>query len=229
MAVYAIGDLHLGSKVDKPMSVFGDNWINHKEKIEKSWYSYVEEEDVVLIPGDISWAMSLEDALDDLKWINDLPGKKVLIKGNHDYWWKSVTKLNQLYNNLFFLQNDFYNVEDIAICGTRGWVCPNDNYFFEQDDKIYKREVQRLELSLNKAKQAGFEKLLVMLHYPPTNDKKEPSGFTELIKKYEVSQVVYGHLHGKASFNASLKGDNQGIRYHLVSCDFLKFNLLQVI
>ena len=223
MDIYAIGDLHLSGSVNKPMDIFGDKWKNHDSRIAKNWMKLVNEEDIVLIPGDISWAMTLEEAMVDLDFIHHLPGKKIFIKGNHDYWWHSVSRLNSLYQGMYFLQNTSYPIGDYGICGSRGWTCPGLAEMDQQDIKIYNREAKRLELSLQHAKQLGCKKIIVMLHYPPTNENKDPSLFTELFKQYPVKQVVYGHLHGKGSFDHSLKGMHEGINYTLVSADAIAF------
>lgn len=229
MAIYAIGDLHLSGHSSKPMDIFGDNWTEHEKKIKNSWLENVTDEDAILIPGDISWAMTLEEAMVDLEWIADLPGNKYLIKGNHDYWWGSIKKLNTLFDSMNFIQNNFFTYMDYAICGTRGWNCPNHYKFTEHDEKIYLREVNRLEMSLKAAKQKGYANIIVMLHYPPTNDKLEPSLFTEVLEKYNVSNVVYGHLHGKASYGSGLQGVHNGVNYKLVSCDYANFEITKVV
>ncbi|AOY78495.1 metallophosphoesterase [Clostridium formicaceticum] len=229
MALYAIGDLHLSSKVDKPMDIFGPQWTMHHEKIKEHWYNNVKQEDTVLVPGDISWGINMEEAMEDLKWIEALPGKKILLKGNHDYWWSSITKLNDTFATLKFLQNNYFAYEDYAICGTRGWISPNGNKFTQQDEKVYYREVHRLKLSLDSAKKAGYTKIVCMLHYPPTNEQHEPSLFTEVCEEYGVSMVIYGHLHGKESYDAGVKGIYHGIPYYLVSCDYLEFQLYQLL
>ncbi|HOA80125.1 MAG TPA: metallophosphoesterase [Defluviitaleaceae bacterium] len=222
MSIYAIGDLHLSGAVDKPMDMFGDNWINHATQIKNNWLNLIESKDTILIPGDISWAMNMEEAMIDLEFIHKLPGKKILVKGNHDYWWKSVSKLNTLYEDMFFIQNNFIETEGFAICGSRGWLCPNDTEYTEHDYKIYNRELQRLELSLKEASKAKTSKIIVMMHYPPTNDKLEKSGFIVLFEKYNVEKVIYGHLHGN-SFKAGLNGFFNGVEYKLVSCDYINF------
>lgn len=229
MKIYAIGDLHLSGSTNKPMDIFGDNWIDHTEKIRENWLKRVKNEDAILIPGDISWAMNLEEAMIDLEWIASLPGEKYLIKGNHDYWWSSITKLNTLFDSMNFVQNNFFTYGDIAICGTRGWNSPNHYRFTDHDEKIYLREVNRLETSLNQAKNSGYKNIIAMLHYPPTNDKLEDSLFTNTLEKYNVKQVVYGHLHGEASFDAGLKGIHNGVNYELVSCDYINFDLKKII
>lgn len=229
MALYAIGDLHLSGSVDKPMDIFGTHWCRHAERIAENWRKTVTENDTVLLAGDISWAMTLDEALVDLEWIHALPGRKMLVRGNHDYWWKSITRLNQFFNEMDFIQNNFFCYGDYAVCGSRGWLCPNDTAFSEHDRKIYQRELQRLELSLSAAEKAGYTRYIVMLHYPPTNDQGDPSGFTDIIQRYQVSHVIYGHLHGAASFAAALQGQFRGTVYHLVSCDYLNFKLKEII
>ncbi len=229
MALYAIGDLHLSFSSNKPMDIFGDNWNNHEEKIKKNWLDNICDDDVVLIPGDISWAMKLEEAMIDLEWINSLPGKKVLLRGNHDYWWNSITKMNKLFDNMFFLQNNYYGYKNYAICGTRGWICPNDVKFTKHDEKIYNRELYRLRLSLETAKKDNFEKFIVMTHYPPTNDKFQNSGFLEIYDEYAVEKVIYGHLHDTISFEMGLKGIHNGVSYNLVSCDYINFTPVYIM
>lgn len=211
------------------MDVFGENWTNYDKKIAKSWLDNVTEDDTVLIPGDISWAIRLSEAAVDLKWIDELPGKKILLRGNHDYWWSSLSKMSEMFDSISFLQNNFYTYNEYAICGTRGWNCPSETNFSADDEKIYKRELLRLKLSLDAAKAQGHEKIIVMTHYPPTNDKKEPSGFTEIFEEYGVEKVIYGHLHTRASFGASIQGDVNGVEYNLVSCDYLDFNIKKIL
>ncbi len=229
MAIYAIGDLHLSGHSDKPMDIFGDHWIGHENKIKASWLEKVKENDAVLIPGDISWAMTLEKAMIDLGWIACLPGTKYLIRGNHDYWWKSITKLNLLFDSMNFIQHNSFIYMKYAICGTRGWLCPNDYNFTNHDKKIYLREANRLEMSLKSAKRQGDKEIIAMLHYPPTNEKLEPSLFTEIFEKYNVGHVIYGHLHDETSHNCGLQGTYNGVNYRLVSCDYLNFGLERII
>ena len=151
MSLYAIGDLHFSTAVNKPMDVFGDNWDNHQEKIINNWKEVISDEDTVLVLGDTSWAINMDEAKEDLDIINNLPGKKVFIKGNHDYWWSSLNKLKKAYEEISFLQNTYYKYENIGICGSRGWLCPNEVKFDEDDEKIYKREQLRLKMSLDAA------------------------------------------------------------------------------
>lgn len=223
MGLFAIADLHLGQALGKPMDIFGEVWRNHTEKLRENWKKCVGPEDTVLIPGDISWAMNIEEARPDLEFIISLPGRKILLSGNHDYWWSSVNRIRSAFPELTFLRNDFSYYGDVAICGTRGWLCPNDSHYTSHDEKLYRREQIRLRLSLNSAWEAGFRRIIVMTHYPPTNDQKEPSGFTGLCEEYGVEKVVYGHLHGEGAFSASVRGLFRGIEYTLVSADAVKF------
>jgi uncharacterized protein len=229
MSLYAIGDLHFSTAVNKPMNIFGDNWDNHEQKIVNSWKNEVKEDDTVLIVGDTSWGINMDEAKSDLDIIHNLAGNKIYVKGNHDYWWTTVTKLNKLYEDMSFLQNNFYSYKDYAICGTRGWICPNDVKFTDEDEKIYKREAHRLKLSLDGAKKAGLKKIIVITHYPPTNDKLDPSLFTDIYEEYGVEKVIYGHLHGKESFKMGLEGIRNQVEYKLVSCDYVNFNLVKIM
>jgi predicted phosphohydrolase len=224
LALYAISDLHLSFSFEKTMDRFGANWYNHPKKIEENWHSTVTDSDTVIIGGDVSWAKRLEQAKYDLDFIYRVPGRKILHQGNHDYWWVSVDILNGLYDNMTFIKNNFTMYENTAICGSRGWLCPNDKYFTPHDVKIYRREQERLRLSLNSAVRAGYSNILLTLHFPPTNDKKEPSAFTEIISEYNIKSVIYGHLHGADSFYTSLCNETEGgVNYNLVSADFLDF------
>lgn len=225
MNVFAISDLHLLGNDDKKMDIFGAHWRGHWDKIRLDWRSKVADEDLVLVPGDVSWAMKLEDAAQDLAELDELPGRKIIIKGNHDYWWPSLTKLRQaLPDSVMALFNDCAVFDGFAVCGTRGWVCPSEP-LSAADEKIYRREVGRLETSLKCAKAAAPQKpILAMMHYPPFNERREESGFTRLLEEYGVSCAIYGHLHGPSLRNV-FEGDLRGVRYHLVSCDYLDFKL----
>ncbi len=231
MSVFAISDLHLAGSLNKSMDIFGDHWEGHWNKIRQDWKSKVNEDDLVLLPGDISWAMHLSDAIDDLLEIGELPGKKVMIKGNHDYWWSSITKLRAvLHPSIFPLQNQAFAYKNIVVCGSRGWVCDVENSLEADDKKIYNREIGRLELSLKDArkKMNDDSRLIAMMHYPPFNEQQEESGFTRLFQEYGVEMVVYGHLHGHSLQNA-FSGELNGINYSLVSCDNLEFKIRQII
>ena len=229
MSLYAIGDLHFSTSVNKPMNVFGNNWDKHEEKIIDSWKLKVKPEDTVLVLGDTSWGINLEEAKSDLDIISELPGQKYFVKGNHDYWWTTVTNLNKLYDNCKFMQTNFYEYGEYAICGGRGWICPNDVKFDSKDEQIYKREENRIRISLEAARKSGYEKIMVVTHYPPTNDKLKESIFTRLYEEYKVEKVIYGHLHGRESFKMGLKGIRNGVEYILASCDYLDFDLIKIL
>lgn len=229
MAVYAISDLHLSFSTDKPMDIFGANWKDYTDKIASDWRQVVKPEDVVLIGGDISWAMHLPEAKADLDWIDALPGHKYMIKGNHDFWWTSLKKMNALNPHLRFVYNNSFQHGKLGIAGTRGWVCPNSKEFTSEDLKIYQRELLRLENSLQQASKLEPEELVAMIHYPPTNDAFEDSGFTELFEKYGVSHVIYGHLHSPEGFKVGFNGERNGVNYHLTACDFLDFKLKRIL
>lgn len=228
MALYAISDLHLALNVDKPMDIFGQQWYKHHEKIKENWKEKITNDDTVLIAGDISWSMKHDESKDDLDWIDSLPGRKLIIKGNHDYWWSSISKLNSMYKETKFIQNNFFNYKDWAICGTRGWICKGSDKFTAKDEKIYDREQIRLRLSLENAKKSGYKKIICMMHYPPTNERFEDSGFTELFKEFNVEKVIYGHLHGKA-LGRVLNDEREGIEYILTSCDYIDFNPIKLL
>lgn len=199
------------------------------QKNKENWIDKVTERDMVLIAGDISWSLKEQDSKYDLDWINELPGKKIISKGNHDYWWGSISKLNNMYENTKFIQNNYYIYEDYAICGTRGWVCPSGDKYSEKDEKIYNREQIRLKISLDAAKKNGYENIIVMLHYPPVNDKFEESEFTKIIKEYKVKKVIYGHLHGPILLGKVLDGYFDGVEYILSSADYLDFNPKRIL
>ena len=227
MNIYAIGDLHLPGGDDKPMNVFGPHWEGHFERISQDWRERVGEEDLVLIPGDISWAMQMEDALPDLRAIGALPGKKVLLRGNHDYWWCGISRLRELLpEGMFAVQNDALLLGDAAVCGTRGWTLPGPNTTPE-DDKIYHRELLRMEMSLERAVKLGGKRLLVMCHYPPLGEGGAETPLSQLLDRYPIDDVVYGHLHGP-SLRGAVTGVFGGIRYHCVSCDGLNFRLCRL-
>ncbi|KDR95665.1 hypothetical protein SAMN02745945_01516 [Peptoclostridium litorale DSM 5388] len=223
MALYAIGDLHFGKAVDKPMDIFGPDWENHRERTIENWKNTVSEEDTVIVAGDISWAIDMDEAMPDLEDISALPGRKILVRGNHDYWWSAIGRLNKLFENMDFIQNNHFEYDGWAVCGSRGWLCPNDYYFGEKDERIYKREIHRLRLSIESALKKGHEDIIVATHYPPTNDKLEGSDFTRLYEKYGVKKVVYGHLHGKEAFKGALRGERNGVEYIFASCDYTGF------
>lgn len=232
MSLFAIGDLHLsfGDGVDKPMDIYGGPWVSHAEKLRKHWQDAVSPEDTVIIPGDISWGMHLREAISDLTWIARLPGKKVLMKGNHDLWWSSLAKMNGIHESLFFLHNNCFEGSNFVLAGSRGWLCPGSNDFNEESDrKIYERELIRLNLSLVQAQkiieenrlQGVEKKLICALHFPPTNERKHASGFTDAFERAGAQHVVYGHLHGTSAYANGLVGTRRGVTYTLCSLDKL--------
>ena len=221
--VYAIGDLHLSLSVpNKAMDVFGVHWKDHALRIKEAWQDLVKEEDLVLVPGDISWAMYLSDAIADLTFIGSLKGTKLLLRGNHDYWWQSVTKVRAaLPAGMYALQNDVFRFGDLFICGTRGWTIPASSHFKESADrKLYERELIRLDLSLKALPQDV--RTIGMLHFPPFSETGEKSGFSERFSAANVTDVVYGHLHG-ASCRYLFNGISDGVTYHAVPADYLNF------
>ncbi len=229
MKIYAISDLHLSLTGAKPMNVFGASWENYVEDIIADWEKKVTDDDVVLIAGDHSWAMQLEDAICDLERFRNLKGKKVIIRGNHDYWWKSVSKIREKMPEFFVLQNDAVKIENLVVCGSRGWTCEGSNDFTEEDKKIYLREVERLRLALKSAKKLVSEgdRLVVLMHFPPFNVRREESLFTKLFEENGVQAVVYGHLHGK-DCRADLELEKNGVKYFLTSCDQVKNKLVEI-
>lgn len=231
MRIYAIGDLHLSGFSPKPMDVFGAQWNGHWERIRQDWRRRVSDDDLVLLPGDLSWAMRLEEARADLAEICALPGKKVVMKGNHDYWWGSLSQVNALLSGgAVALQNNCYVFGQYVVAGTRGWLCPGNRGFVAgTDEKLYLREAGRLTLSLQCARKAAPDATIIgMMHYPPSDADGSPSLFTELFEQYGAAHVVYGHLHA-ASISGALSGNVRGVCYTLVSCDAAGFSLVRVV
>ena len=230
MRIFAISDLHLSVNNPKPMDIFGPTWENHVEKIFADWKERVSDDDLVLMAGDFSWAMKLEETEKDFALLENLPGKKVLIRGNHDYWWKSISAVrNVLPENFYAIQNDALKFDEIIVCGTRLWNLPDTNKpLSPEDDKIYKRELLRLEMTLQNAKklQSNNEKIICMLHYPPYTFKEEDNEVTALLEKYDVSAVVYGHIHAYYKQNLILVKNN--INYYLTSCDIVENKLVEI-
>ena len=234
MAIYVIADLHLSFTVNKPMDIFGNNWENHEEKIRKSWIEKVKPEDTVILPGDFSWATYIEDAKLDFQFINDLPGRKILLKGNHDYWWTTLTKMRDFlkendFCNIDFLYNNSYIVEGKVMVGTRGWTL-QDN---EESIKMINRENERLKLSFEDAvANYGRDKeIIAFMHYPPISSKNllENSHleFYKTMREFGVKECYYGHLHGNAHGDA-IEGEVGGINFHLISADYLNFELRRI-
>lgn len=228
MALYAIGDLHLSLGAPKPMDIFGGNWVGYMDSLREG-LSCISEQDTTVLLGDLSWALDIESAAPDFAFIDRIPGKKIILKGNHDYWWSTVAKFNKFcdhqgFSNQFILNNNHFEYENIAICGTRGW-------FFdlarssEHDEKVFKRELIRLETSLQSA---GEKPKYVFLHYPPLYKGYECKEILELLEKYEVRRCFYGHLHGP-SHKMALEGLWNGTEFRLVSADYLNFKPYPVI
>lgn len=225
MSLFAIGDLHLAFSVDKPMDVFGSLWKNHVKKIEKYWHKKVKEEDTIVITGDHSWGKNLTQCEKDLDFIANLPGRKILLRGNHDMFWdaKKTNQLNDLYaGRLMFLQNNFYNYKDYALVGTKGY-CYEGKDSYEHFEKLRDREMERLRVSLEMAKEQGYQKYIIFLHYPPTSIGEMESPFTKLAEEYRAEQVIYSHCHGEERYQDSFLGEVNGIEYRLVSSDYLRF------
>lgn len=230
MKIYAISDLHLTNTENKPMDIFGASWLGHWDKIKLDWASKVGDDDIVLICGDISWAMTINNAIVDLEEIDKLSGKKIIIRGNHDYWWSSYKKLSELpLKTITFIQNNAIKINNYIFCGTRGWTVPENEKQTTEDKRIFDREIIRLKMTLDDAKklQTNNETIVVLLHYPPFNSRLENSALTDLIALYDIEKVIYGHLHGGSGrFKAIV---NKGItNYYLTSCDFLNNSLLEI-
>lgn len=231
MKVFAISDLHLSGLVEKPMDIFGEGWEGHLDKIRADWLAKVTDEDVVLIGGDTSWGMKLHEGMYDVARLADLPGKKVFIRGNHDYWWTGITRIrNSLPDgNFYFLQNDCVKFGKVIVTGSRGWTCPGSPDFGEHDNVLYLREAERFRLAFREVAKVREEGdiLIALVHYPPFNVKKERTLFTDLFEENKVDKVVFGHLHGNTFF--PLRSERAGIDYFLTSCDKTKFHLTQIL
>ena len=228
MALYAIGDLHLCLGAPKPMDVFGGTWVGYMDKLREG-LSVIKPEDTTVLLGDLSWALDLHNAAADFSWINEIPGRKIILKGNHDYWWSTAAKFYKFcqengFSDQWILNNNHYEYNGYAICGTRGWFYEEERSG-EHDEKVFKRELMRLEASL---KSAGDLHKIVFLHYPPKYKGYECPEIIELMKRYDVRQCYYGHLHG-ASHGLAMEGQWDGIEYHLVSADKLGFKPFMVI
>lgn len=228
MALYAIGDLHLCLGASKPMDIFGGSWVGYMQKLEAG-LSVIRSEDTTVLLGDLSWALDLQNAKADFAWIDQIPGRKIILKGNHDYWWSTASKFQNFcaeygFTNQFLLNNNHFEYDGWAICGTRGW-------FFEEkksgqhDEKVFRRELMRLEASL---RSAGALPKMVFLHYPPRYKGYECGEILELLQQYNVRRCFFGHLHG-ASHSLALEGLWNGIEYRLLSADKLDFRPFQVI
>lgn len=230
--IWAMGDLHLDFSGQKPMDIFGSNWENHEEKIFQDWRNKVKEEDIVLLVGDTSWALKIDEAAQDLERIDALPGRKFIIKGNHDYWWSSMAKLEGLdLRSIKFIHNTAFVEDGIGICGSRGWSDVDSNDFDSQDEKIYARELLRLQMSIDQMKKMGgdteIEKTIALLHYPPFSSKGETNDFGKKLVENNIDLCLYGHLHDYGH-RFIVEGMVDGVEYQCVSSDYLDFALRQI-
>ena len=232
MKVFALSDLHLSFACDKPMDVFGENWEDYENKIIDNWNSIVSDDDLVIIAGDISWAIKIEETKEDFNYIDRLKGKKVIVRGNHDYWWKAIGVVRDwLPKSISAIQNDAIHFVDVIVCGSRGWLIhEREKQPSEDDVKMINRECIRLQMALDKAtkmqEETGAE-IICILHYPPFNSYLDESEFTKLIEEYNVKKVVYGHLHGKNKYPNGVQEIN-GIKYYLSSCDRINFTPIEI-
>ena len=224
MSLFAIGDLHLSLGENKPMDVFGGSWSGYVEKI-LAGFRAVGAEDTVVLLGDLSWAMSLEATREDFAFIDALPGKKIILKGNHDYWWTTAAKMRRYFDenswNFELLHNNCHFYEDVALCGTRGWFFA-DTFGDAGDEKVFKRELIRLEASLKCAQDGGAERIFAFLHYPPILSGRVCAEMVELLERYGVERCYYGHLHGGA-WSRAFEGERNGVEYRLLAADYLSF------
>lgn len=223
MALFVMGDLHLSLSSDKSMDIFG-GWENYVERIKDNWNREVSPEDTVVVPGDISWAMSLKEAEADFRFIHELPGRKIILKGNHDYWWTTAAKMNNFlaengFDSIFILHNNHYAYENYGICGTRGWI--NDDTE-PADAKVLAREANRLETSISSAESAGLEPL-VFLHYPPLYGNEYNPDLLEVMYRHNIKRCWYGHIHGRKGHQNAVNGERDGIVFQLVSADYVQF------
>ncbi len=228
MALFAIADLHLSLGENKPMDIF-EGWKNYVPRLEKNWRDTVRQEDTVVVAGDISWAMKLEEAETDFRFLNSLPGRKLILKGNHDYWWSTRKKIEEFlrrcgFNSIGIIHNSAERVGNIAVCGTRGWLCAAGS---AEDQKIVAREVGRLKTSLDAAEKTGG-KPVVFLHYPPVYDGTECGEILGVLLDRGVEDCYYGHIHGRLAAARAPVGKYRGIRMHLIACDYLGFRPLPV-
>jgi len=223
MAIYAIGDLHLSVAAKKPMDIFS-GWDNHAEKLRENWSQKIKADDTVILAGDTSWGMSLAQAVPDFRLIHNLPGQKIVLKGNHDYWWSSLTKMNRALEehgltSIRFLHNNSYYVEGVHLCGSRGWIFENGQ---PHDEKIIRREALRIEASL-KSRSSQPGETVLFLHYPPVFAGQTLQPFLELMHQYGVKRCYYGHIHGP-SHKYAVQGRVQGIEFRMISSDYIEFD-----
>lgn len=234
MSIWTIADLHLSFSTNKPMDIFGENWKGYTDKVKQNWLENVSDEDTVILTGDFSWAMQFEDAIADFKFIDSLPGRKILLKGNHDYWWQTVNSMNKILEendlyDIYFLQNNAYLADNKIIVGTRGWTFDE---LEENWQKIYNRELIRLELSIKDGieKYGNDKEIIAFMHYPPITkqmlESNRRSKYLDLLNEYNIHKLFYGHLHGVKQ--EAVIGNVQGIELNLVSSDYLNFQLLKI-
>lgn len=226
--IFAISDLHLSFCVNKPMNVFGGKWDNYEERLKQNWQTMVGQEDIVLMPGDTSWGTYLKETIEDFSFIENLNGTKVISKGNHDYWWETLSKLNAyLQDNSFstirFMHNTIEQFGPVTVCGTKGYPETEQEPENDEERKLYNRELVRLENAIEAAKKTGAEKIIVMLHYPPGAN----SAFAKVMQDAKVDYCLFGHLHGNSYQNA-VQGNVRGVEYRLVSSDYLKFMPIEI-
>jgi len=234
MKIFAISDLHLSFMTDKPMDLFGGHWAGYEDRILRNWNRHIGPDDIGIIAGDLYWAMKMSEAQRDFEYIKNLNGRKVVVRGNHDYWWSSISKVRSaLGDSVYALQNDSVRFPGIVIAGTRGWKVAERHTrsarLTPEDKRIYDREVLRLEMALKDAKgkmQPG-DKLVVVLHFPPFNSMRDDSQMTSLMEEFDVDVCIYGHLHGKGG-RQDLEFTKNGVRYFLTSCDILNFEVARI-
>lgn len=228
MALFAIADLHLSLGTDKPMDIF-KGWQDYKDRLEKNWRALISDNDTVVIAGDISWAMKLEECYEDFSFINSLPGTKILLKGNHDYWWATKKKIDDFlesnhFDTIKILFNNSFEVNGITVCGSRGWYYDADN---DADIKVINREVGRLKMSLDSVKSSD-KTPIVFLHYPPVYSDLECKEIIDTLIEYDIKECYYGHLHGAHTHRYAVLGEYKGINMHLISCDYTEFTPILV-
>ena len=238
MAIYAMADLHLSLSIpDKSMTVFGAGWDNYIERINDNWRSVVGEDDTVIVSGDISWATKLSETEKDFAFLSSLPGRKLLCRGNHDYWWTTISKMEEFfasngYDGIEIVRTNVVEADGCLISGTRGWMLPGDGEFKEQDRKIYDREIARLKLcfaEMDKADPAREKKRIIMLHYPPITRFAHPTDFTSVISEGGADICVYGHLHGRAHDKIYTGIEFDGCSYYCIAGDYLKFMPMRIV
>ncbi len=224
LSIYIIGDLHLSFSVDKPMHVFGEHWRDHHIKIKDDWLSKVKQEDTVILAGDTSWGINLDEADADIKWIAELPGRKILLKGNHDYWWTSLKKMQSRYPCFEFLYNNSIEIEGYTFVGTRGWSYADSDAEESDERRIFAREVQRLKNSLASAPKNS--KKVCVLHYPPFNMDSKKTDMNRVIEEAGITLCYFAHIHN--NFDSIRRGLVDGVMYKMVSADYVNFKLQKI-